>query len=159
MQPDDFIDWLQTVERIFDLRQIPEDLKVKLVAIRLRKYASLWWEHVQNQRYREGKHKVETWDKMKRLMRSKFLPVNHKQDSFLDYHNLRQNLLSVEEFIVEFERLRMRCGIEEDDEQVIARFLGAIRPEISDVVMLQQYWSFSDVCRLDQQVEKQLATK
>ena len=31
--PDDFIDWLSTVERIFDLRDIPEKVKVKLVAI------------------------------------------------------------------------------------------------------------------------------
>ncbi|KAK1406131.1 hypothetical protein QVD17_41418 [Tagetes erecta] len=28
MQPDDFIDWLQTVERIFDLRDVPDSLKV-----------------------------------------------------------------------------------------------------------------------------------
>nr|GEY50850.1 reverse transcriptase domain-containing protein [Tanacetum cinerariifolium] len=39
--PDDFIDWLSTVERIFDLRDIFEKLKVKLVAIKLRKSASL----------------------------------------------------------------------------------------------------------------------
>ncbi|XP_076938140.1 uncharacterized protein LOC143606166 [Bidens hawaiensis] len=159
MQPDDFIDWLHTVERIFDLRQVPEHLKVKLVAIRLRKYASLWWEHVQNKRYREGKHKVETWEKMKRLMRSKFVPVNRKQDSFLEYHNLKQAALPVEEFIVKFEQLRMRCGIEEDEEQTIARFLGALRSDIATVVMLQQYWSFSDVCRLAQRVERQLAAK
>ncbi|KAD3337158.1 hypothetical protein E3N88_32678 [Mikania micrantha] len=34
-QPDEFIDWLQTVERIFDLREIPDKYKVKLVAIKL----------------------------------------------------------------------------------------------------------------------------
>jgi len=159
MQPDDFIDWLQTVERIFDLRQVPESLKVKLVAIRLRKYASLWWEHVQHQRHREGKHKVDTWNKMKRLLRSKFLPVNHKQDSYLEYHNFKQATLPVEEFLMKFEQLRIRCGVEEDEEQTIARVLGGLRSDIADVVMLQQYWSFSDVCRLALRVEKQLTAK
>ncbi|KAJ9541339.1 hypothetical protein OSB04_027845 [Centaurea solstitialis] len=159
MHPDDFIAWLQTVERIFDLREVPDNLKVKLVAIKLKKHASLWWEHVQKRRYREGKYKVESWDKMKRLLKSKFLPVNHRQESFLDYHNLRQQSLSVEAFIAEFERLRMCCGIDEEEEQTIARFLGALRSEISDVVYLQQYWSFNDVCRLAFQVEKQLLTK
>ncbi|XP_076920042.1 uncharacterized protein LOC143581054 [Bidens hawaiensis] len=53
----------------------------------------------------------------------------------------------------------MRCGIEEDEEQTIARFLGALLSDIADVVMLQQYWSFSDVCRLAQRVERQFATK
>ena len=45
-QPDEFIDWLHTVERVFDLRDIPDKDKVKLVAIKLKKYASLLWEHI-----------------------------------------------------------------------------------------------------------------
>ncbi|GJS58024.1 RNA-directed DNA polymerase [Tanacetum coccineum] len=35
---DDFIDWLSTVERVFDVRDIPDKLKVKLVAIKLRQH-------------------------------------------------------------------------------------------------------------------------
>ncbi|KAJ9553571.1 hypothetical protein OSB04_017616 [Centaurea solstitialis] len=97
LQPDDFLDWLQTVERVFDLHDIPDPMK--------------------QQRYRKGKHKVDTWEKMKRLLKAKFLPSNHKQDAYLDYHNLRQQSLTVEEFIGEFERMRLRCGAEEDDEQ------------------------------------------
>nr|GFB56045.1 reverse transcriptase domain-containing protein [Tanacetum cinerariifolium] len=58
--PDDFLDWLRTVDRIFDLHDTPDHIKVKLVAIRLQKSASLWWDHVQNQRYRKGKHRVES---------------------------------------------------------------------------------------------------
>ncbi|GJX91807.1 hypothetical protein Tco_0345133 [Tanacetum coccineum] len=42
VHPDDFIDWLSTVERVFDLRDILDKLKVKLVAIKLRQHASLW---------------------------------------------------------------------------------------------------------------------
>ncbi|GJY38394.1 hypothetical protein Tco_0424758 [Tanacetum coccineum] len=41
VHPDDFIDWLSTVERVFDVRDIPDKLKVKLVAIKLRQHASL----------------------------------------------------------------------------------------------------------------------
>ncbi|GJW02980.1 hypothetical protein Tco_1561836 [Tanacetum coccineum] len=46
VHPDDFIDWLSTVKRVFDVRDIPDKLKVKLVAIKLRQHASLWWDHV-----------------------------------------------------------------------------------------------------------------
>jgi len=42
LDPDEFLEWLQTVERIFEYKDIPEDRKAKLVALRLRKYASLW---------------------------------------------------------------------------------------------------------------------
>ena len=43
---DEFLEWLHTVERIFDYKEVPEDKKVKLVALRLRKYASLWWTNL-----------------------------------------------------------------------------------------------------------------
>ncbi|GJT11671.1 hybrid signal transduction histidine kinase M [Tanacetum coccineum] len=46
VHPDDFIDWLSTVEWVFDVRDIPDKLKVKLVAIKLLQHASLWWDHV-----------------------------------------------------------------------------------------------------------------
>ncbi|GJW92487.1 hypothetical protein Tco_0170040 [Tanacetum coccineum] len=36
---DDFINWLSTGERVFDVRDIPDKLKVKLVAIKLRQHA------------------------------------------------------------------------------------------------------------------------
>ncbi|GKA24279.1 hypothetical protein Tco_0710312 [Tanacetum coccineum] len=39
--PDDFIDWLSTVEHVFDVQDIPDKLKVKLMAIKLRQHASL----------------------------------------------------------------------------------------------------------------------
>ena len=47
--------------------------------------------------------------------------------------------LTVEELIGEFERMCMRCGAEEDEEQIIARFLGILKLEIGDVVSIQQY--------------------
>ena len=80
--PDDFIEWLSTVEMIFDLKDIPDHLKIKLVAIRLRKHASLCWDHVMKQRENEGKPKIVTWEKMKKLMKRKFLPQNHRQEPF-----------------------------------------------------------------------------
>ncbi|KAL9275453.1 hypothetical protein AKJ16_DCAP13225 [Drosera capensis] len=72
--PDEFIDWMHTVERVFDLRNMTEDQKVKVVTIKLRKYASIWWEHVKKQRAREGKPRVQTWEKMKKLLRKKIPP-------------------------------------------------------------------------------------
>ncbi|GJZ99408.1 reverse transcriptase domain-containing protein [Tanacetum coccineum] len=158
-QPDEFIYWISTVERVFDLRDIPDNLKVKVVAIKLRKYASLWWDHVKQKRRQQGKSRVETWDKMKKLLRAKFLPINYRQDAFFEYHSLMQNNSSVEQFIADFDRLRMRCGADEDEEQVIARFLDALRPDIADIVQLQQFWTLDDVFRLALKVEKQLSNK
>ncbi|XP_023770929.1 uncharacterized protein LOC111919588 [Lactuca sativa] len=110
-QVDEFIDWLSTVERVFELKDIPDNLKVKLVALKLRKYVSLWWNHVRKTRVQEGRSKVETWDKMKKLLCEKFLPTNHRQEVFLEYHSLSQRASTVEGFINEFDRLRMRLAL------------------------------------------------
>jgi len=37
-----FLDWLQTVERVSEFKDIREEKKVKLVALKLRNYASIW---------------------------------------------------------------------------------------------------------------------
>ena len=108
------------MERVFDLKYVPDPIKVKLMAIKLQKSTLLWWEHEKKRRQRDGKTKVETWSKMKKLLQGKFLPINHRQEAFLDYHNVGQKGSSVEDFIVEFYRLRMRCAVEEEEEQVIA---------------------------------------
>ena len=60
MRPDDFIDYLNTVERIFDFKDVPKNRKVKIVAIKLRKHALIWWEHLQRQRQWEGRDGIVT---------------------------------------------------------------------------------------------------
>ena len=81
MQPDDFIDWLTTVERIFYFKDVLENCKVKVVAIKLRKHASIWWEHLKRQRERERRERITTWTKMKRELKRKYLPEYYKQDA------------------------------------------------------------------------------
>ena len=65
LNPDEFIDWLNTVERVFEYKDIPDDKKVKLVALKLRRYALIWWNNVLRERTRKGKGKIRTWRKMK----------------------------------------------------------------------------------------------
>ncbi|GJU60539.1 RNA-directed DNA polymerase [Tanacetum coccineum] len=82
-----------------------------------------------------------------------------RQNAFFKYHSLMQNNSSVEQFIANFDRLCMRCGADEDEEQVIVRFLGALRSDIADIIQLQQFWTLDDVFRLALKVEKQLGNK
>ncbi|GJU08713.1 hypothetical protein Tco_1125143 [Tanacetum coccineum] len=91
--PDDFIDWLYTVERVFNIKNLSDEQKVRIVAFKLKKNESIWWEHVMKQRTREGKSKIMSWGGM-----------------------------LVEEFTSEFDRLRLRCDVVEEEEETIARY-------------------------------------
>ena len=139
LQPDEFVEWLQTVERVFEYKEVPEDQKVKIVAIKLKKHASIWWENLKRKREREGKSKIRIWEKMRRELTRKFLPEHYYQDCFLQLHNLRQKTLSVEEYTREFEKLMMKCDIQEKKEQTIARYLGGLNTNMAHQVQLQKY--------------------
>ena len=155
LDPDEFHEWLQTVERIFEYKEIPDDRKVKLVALRLRKYASLWWTNLNAKRTRERKSKINTWDKMKSKMKARFLPSTYVQDNYMLFHHLTQGKMNVEEYTREFEKLMIKCDIHEPEEQTMVRYLGGLDPRIANIVELQAYTTFDEICVLAHKVELQ----
>nr|GEW87634.1 RNA-directed DNA polymerase [Tanacetum cinerariifolium] len=90
LDPDEFVEWLRTVELVFDYKQTTEDNKVKVVALKLRKYASTWWSNVCLKRERLGKEKIRSWPKMKAKMKHKFLPSYYIQATLSQLHSLKQ---------------------------------------------------------------------
>jgi hypothetical protein len=82
LQPDEFVDWLQAIECLFKYKEIPEEHKVKIVAVKLKKQALIWWENLKRRRKCEGKSKIKTWDKMRQKLIRKYLPPHYYQANF-----------------------------------------------------------------------------
>ncbi|KAI0524891.1 hypothetical protein KFK09_004281 [Dendrobium nobile] len=61
------------MEKILEFKEIQPNRVVKIVAIKLTKRASLWWENLNRTQYREGRSKITTWAKMKRELQHKYL--------------------------------------------------------------------------------------
>ena len=138
-QDDAFLDWLYTVERIFEFKDYSDEKRVNLVAIKLKKYVSLWWENHRRERELEGRRPIRTWEKMKRELRKIFISDNYKQGNYVKFHNFPQFQLSVAGYTREFEYLMLKCGVVEPEERTIARYLGGLLKVISDVIKLQPY--------------------
>ena len=102
----------------------------------MRKNAFFWWENLKRQRQRDGKKKIETWEKMKKERKRKYLPFHYRQDIFLKIQNLKQQNLIVE-YSAEFENLMIKEDLQEAEEQSIACYLAGLRFEISKTVQLQ----------------------
>nr|GEW12206.1 hypothetical protein [Tanacetum cinerariifolium] len=132
IQPDEFIDWLNTVERIFNYQDVPEDVKVKIVAIKLKRHASVWWEQLKLRRARENKSNIRNREKMKRELRNKFLPDGYLQDAFLQLHDFTQQKLYVAGYTEQFDQFMLRCGIVEPEEQTIARYLCGLQKQLKE---------------------------
>jgi len=136
LDPEEFLDWLSIAERVFKCKEVHEDKKVKLVALKLRKYASLWRTNLCAKRIRNRKEKIRTWEKMKTKLKARFLPSSYVQDSYTQLHNLTQDHMSVDEYAREFEKLLIKCDIRELEEQTITRYLGGLEPRYANVVEL-----------------------
>jgi len=136
LDPEEFLDWLHMVERVFKYKNIPEDKKVKLVALRLQKYASLWRTNLCAKRVRESKSKIRTWEKMKSKLKARFLPPTYVQDCYSQLHHLNQGNLSVEEYTREFEKLVIKCDLHELEKQAIIGYLRGLDPRYANVVDL-----------------------
>nr|GEW06827.1 hypothetical protein [Tanacetum cinerariifolium] len=133
IQHDEFLDRLYTVEKVFDFKEVFEDQKVKLDAIKLQKHAGLWWENLKMRRVRKGRKTIRTWGK--------------QQDK------------SAEEYTSKYDHLMIKGYIVEPEEHTIARYLGGLQSEINNVVQQQPYWTYADVCKLAVKVEKQQKEK
>jgi hypothetical protein len=76
-QPEEFLDWLFTVEEILEFKEVPEDKMVALVATRFRGHAAAWWRQLKTTRRRQGKSKIDSWEKLRKQLHKAFVPPNH----------------------------------------------------------------------------------
>ena len=63
LDQEEFLEWLSTVKWIFKYKEILDNKKVKLVALKLKKYTSLWWTSLHVKRVKNFKDKIQTWEK------------------------------------------------------------------------------------------------
>ncbi|VFQ98699.1 unnamed protein product [Cuscuta campestris] len=154
--PDEIQEWLETVERVFDFKEVSDEKKVKIVALKFRKYASKWWTNTCTKRRRNGKEPVSTWTKMRSLLKKKFLPAEYVRENFAKLQTLKQGSKSVEDYNREFEELLLMCDLQEDDEQTFVRYLFGLNLQIANTMELQSYETLEELTKLALKVEAQI---
>ena len=61
LNPEELIDWINSMEKFFDYEEIEDEKKVKFVVTKLKGHAALWWDGVQAERKRLGKQPIKNW--------------------------------------------------------------------------------------------------
>ena len=90
-----FLDWIKNTENFFNYMDTLERKKVHLVALKLRGGASAWWDQLEINRQKFGKPPIQSWEKMKKLLKARFLPPNYEQTLYNQYQNCRQGSRTV----------------------------------------------------------------
>lgn len=71
LNPDEYFEWVQTMDKIIEVKGYDEKKGFKVAVMKLKKYASLWYENMKHERELEGKKRVNTWSKLKECMLKK----------------------------------------------------------------------------------------
>ncbi|GKE38318.1 transposon ty3-I gag-pol polyprotein [Tanacetum coccineum] len=130
------LDWLYEADKFFDIMKVPEEEQVKVVAYKLRGGAGAWWQHKQDNRRAQGRRLVDTWMRMKRMIKGKFLPSDIEQILYQQYHTCVQGKRTVADYTGEFLRLQAHCNLREMDEQFATRYISGLNSSIQERLSL-----------------------
>ena len=81
--PEDFVEWLQQVEKISDYMWLDDKKIFNIATIRLTKKAGLWFDNLNARRVRVGKEKIVTWMTLKKKLRAKYIPRDYELECYL----------------------------------------------------------------------------
>ncbi|XP_071739823.1 uncharacterized protein [Rutidosis leptorrhynchoides] len=155
----DNFEWVPTMDRIMEVKGYDDKKGLKVAVIRLKKYASMWYDNLKKERQYEGKKTIKTWSKLKECMQKRFIPQAYKQDLYIQMNTLKLGSMNVVDYIREFEQLKIRANVKEAEEHTIARLIGGLNASIIDQVKMQPLWTFDSACKLAIQVEKKAKKK
>ncbi|CAA7040801.1 unnamed protein product [Microthlaspi erraticum] len=130
------------------MMSVPESKQVKMVAIRLKKTAVVWWYKIVIQRQRQRNGPVKTWRRMKQLMLDRFLPEDYEQILYKMYLECVQGKRTVTEYTAEFVRFSERNDLGETDNQKVARYISDLRSSIQEKIGLQTVWTVQEASSL-----------
>ena len=76
--PDEYIEWEASLERYFEFKGTSEEQQHKIAKMKLTKLSAIWLDGVQKQRRRENRERINTWTKLKKHLRRKYVPPTYK---------------------------------------------------------------------------------
>ena len=85
---------------------------------------------------REDKTRIDTWDKLKKHLRRKYVPNNYRHQLYIKWSTLNQGGRSVSEYIQEWETLTVLCEINETEDLKLAKFKAGLWEDIREKLMV-----------------------
>ena len=155
LQPDEFLDWVASVEEVLDFKDVSLDKRVPLVATKLRGRAAAWWQPPKQSRIRQGKQKISTWEKLLKYMRQEFLPYNYTRTVYQQFQNLRQGNRSVDEYTTDFYQLKNRIDLGESESHTVSRYIGGLKQALQDAINFYDPFTVSEAHQKALMLEKQ----
>ncbi|XP_060201743.1 uncharacterized protein LOC132630186 [Lycium barbarum] len=152
--PEEFLEWILQSEGIFQVNNISNAMKVKYAITQFEDFATTWWETHKRTREKDGRLPPEDWREMKVLIKKRFVPEYYNEELQKKFYTLQQGNKSVNEYYEEFERIRLRANIEDNNDRNIPRFVAGLNKEISSPMRLHRYFELEEASQAALKVEE-----
>ena len=156
---DELSDWLAVTEGVLELRDVPSDKRVALVTTKFRGRAAAWWQQLKQTRIRQGKAKINSWEKLKKHTRAAFFPYNYVRTLYQRLQNLKQGARSVDEYTTDFYQLVARNDLADTDDQLVSRYIGGMTLQFQESLNLFDPVSVSEAHSKALNLEKQFSRR
>ncbi|KAF7834891.1 putative gag-pol polyprotein [Senna tora] len=157
--PDLYLDWEMKFEQIIRMNDWSEEKKVKLASFQFSDFAIVWWEDLQLKRRLKGKGPPRTWEKLKKLMRKKYVPSYYYRELNRKLRMFTQGSLAVDEYVHELDLLKKRAGVQQGEEASMTRIIDGLRGEIRDKVDMYTFVDKEELVHKAIKVEKRIKEK
>jgi hypothetical protein len=143
--PDAYLSWELELDQRFAYLNYPEDRHVSAGTYEFTSFASIWWSE-----YCRANHAnpITTWDALKHAMRIHFVPPYYQHSMLTKLARLDQGKNSVGDYYQELQIGMLCCGIEEDNEALMARFVGGLNKEIQTILRYKSYHTITHLFNL-----------
>ncbi|XP_073294453.1 uncharacterized protein [Primulina huaijiensis] len=129
--------------------------RIKLAPNQLQEIARSWW--IATKRVLEQRGTVITWKVFKAEFYRRFFPGSYREDKRVEFENLKQGQLNIEEYVAQFSALlRFAPLIAGNDEAVADQFINGLNPEIGALIKVGRPHYFADVLNKAKRAEASL---
>jgi hypothetical protein len=155
LDPHAFQDWLTSLEDYFNWYSLSPDRKVRLVKMKLKGQARMWWDRVEEYHHRLRLPPINDWEEMKLKMQEKFLPMDYEDSVFAELLALKQGSLSIDDYTHRFHELTIRSRLIETERQSLTRYKSGLRDDISRELITTRLTSVDEAYQLAMKLEQQ----
>ena len=149
--PEVFLDWLHSLESYFKWHQLAEERKISFAEAKLKGTARVWWEKYQQTHLAV----IRTWEDMKMALTRFFVPPNYKQRVHLQFVELVQGSLTVEEYTNKFYSLAAKSDFPWNEDIMISMYRKGLNLHISSGLAASRIYTMNDAVQIAYQMEEE----
>ncbi|XP_073019169.1 uncharacterized protein [Primulina eburnea] len=131
---------------LFDSLDYTHERRVRLIGHQLHDFAKSWW--LTTKKALEHRGTVITWKIFKTEFYQRFFPVSYRKDKGVEFANLKQGNLNIEEYVPKFSTLpHFAPHVADNDEVVDDQFINGLNPDIFTLVNTGRPNNFDDALK------------